>query len=61
MTVIYIFMSLMLLITKYCCSVHVFFLHLAFLWWEEVIQDSAGVNVCDKNCISDEKRRNWMI
>lgn len=41
----------------YCCSVHVFFLHLVFLWWEEVIQESAGVNVCDKkNCFLDEEK-----
>lgn len=40
---VYIFMSLMLLITIYCCSVHVFFLHSALLWQGRVIQESATI------------------
>lgn len=41
----------MLLITMYCCSVHVFFLHSALLRWKGVIQENAmitGVQVCGK-------------
>lgn len=36
---VYIFMSLMLLITTYCCSVHVFSLHSALLWREGVTRE----------------------
>lgn len=47
-------MSLMLLITMYCCSVHVFFfLHSALLRWGKSVQWSwswlwTSVDVCDK-------------
>lgn len=60
----------MLLITIYCCSVHVFFLHSALLWWEGVIQESEtvtilcpNVNLCDETCYFDDAEKGsggWM-
>lgn len=58
-------MSLMLLITMYCCSVHVFFfLHSALLRWGKSVQWSwswlwTSVDVCDKK--KKKKPSNWMI
>lgn len=57
---LYIFMSLMLLVTIYCCSVHVFFPHLALLWWGGVSRQRE----CADHCIVYKcfviKLANWM-
>lgn len=56
-SIVYIFMSSMLLIAVDCCSLRVSFLHSASLRWDGVFRKGVqrsllctSVNVCDKTC-----------